>query len=114
MLEMDWRILIFIIQLYITSVLSSAETEEELWWSQAGRSIGSTVRDCWSLANSVAREKETQYHIGGLGRCLQQRTKGALKELLNSDVIPLADGVELMRYREHNHTSNTTRSDFNR
>lgn len=84
----------------------SAENDSvNKWWTEASRALGVVVGDCWSVATSALQDNvRKRQQVAVLISCLQHRTRGALTTALSSDVIPLAEGVELVRYQARNDT----------
>ncbi|XP_068910401.1 uncharacterized protein Osi23 [Tenebrio molitor] len=69
-------------------------------WKTAGRMTGLLLQNCMQLGSDGPQEQ----FLLILQRCLKRRSLVALDRSLRADVIELATGIELVRYRNGNDT----------
>jgi hypothetical protein len=69
-------------------------------WKTAGRMTGLLLQNCMQLGSDGPQEQ----FLLILQRCLKRRSLVALDRSLRADVIELATGIELVRYRKGNDT----------
>lgn len=74
--------------------ISRGNTTENIW-RRAGRLTGLLLRNCMQ----VSFEGPQEQFLLILQRCLERRSLVALDRCLKADVIKLASGIELVRYK---------------
>lgn len=95
---MDWAIIMLTVLVIVAGGHGSGGNDGEIL-KEMGRVTGLVLRDCWTRAGRAAKSDDDPDELVALMiPCLQRRTLLALGRALSSDVIPLTDTVQLVRF----------------
>lgn len=90
---MDLRVIVVTVL-----IASSYGYAERTVMEEMGHVTGAVLRGCWTRAGDTRSSKDEDEVLALMIRCLRRRTLLALNRVFNSDVIPLTDTVQLVRF----------------